>query len=371
MLTRDGLQQIAGEMLERVVAAPPRGDFSLIVRATSGTSGRGPLVAVQAVGPETFRGTYAGSARVALCFGSPYPRLTHAAYLRHLSAPSLSELPIQFSDLGDPLRALLADFGPDMVVGVPSFISAVSNHFDNVSAAGVKKLLLTGELLSANLEEALRTRFKNATLAMEYTSVEVGRIGHQPCGLLPINHYHPIPGARVEIGALGEEGEILVSKTLNPETPLARQVVQYQTGDCGRFVEAKCRCADAATFECLGRQGLDYVKLAGAILRREEFDRVAAHLNAFDDYRAQAQNITEDGRTKGKIVLQVYRKDGVGTEALAQEIGARFAREIFLTPTRTLEELVAEGVFLPLEVSFTDAPFKTGNKDIKLFERSV
>jgi hypothetical protein len=108
------------------------------------------------------------------------------------------------------------------------------------------------------------------------------------------------------------------------------------------------------------------------VLLREEFDRVAVLCrDLFDDYRAEASTRSERGERKGAIVLTVFRRDGCWSVDVERAIGRRFSRELFLTSTRTLAELVAAGLFLPLIVKRAEHAFPLKNKEVKLTERTA
>jgi phenylacetate-coenzyme A ligase PaaK-like adenylate-forming protein len=141
---------------------------------------------------------------------------------------------------------------------------------------------------------------------------------------------------------------------------------EYHIGDVGRLFEYSCPCGKSSVLEVLGRAGFDYVKLAGAILRQEEFDRVIARLNMFDDYRATFSSSYAGARLQGQGIVHIYRKDGVGTPALAREIATQIEKELFVTPTRTWGQLVEDGLLLPLDVVFVPKPFPVGNKPVRL-----
>ena len=160
-------------------------------------------------------------------------------------------------------------------------------------------------------------------------------------------------------------GDILVSVALDDTT----RIENYRTGDLGRMLLGPCACGKKEVFEIVGRKGQDYVKLSGATLRREEWDRVSAALHLFDDYRVEASRVVVDGKVQGKVLMRIYRKDGVGTAALAQEIADKVADMVFVTPTRTYSQLVSAGLLFPLAVEFSAIPFVQSKKEVKIVEK--
>jgi hypothetical protein len=116
---------------------------------------------------------------------------------------------------------------------------------------------------------------------------------------------------------------------------------------------------------------VDYIKLAGALVRREALEHaLAQYSDLFDDYRAELWEDIVNGSPKGTITLRLWRSRGPVTDELVREMSEKISRILFLTPNRTLAELVVEGDFRPLQVHFESAPFPHGHKDVKLFLRN-
>lgn len=223
-----------------------------------------------------------------------------------------------------------------------------------------------GEFLTETTISMLTEFFPNGKVRSLFAVSEIGAVSTVSCDHQPLNFYHPRPGIEVAVYEPDEEGvgELLVTTLLNQTIPIER----YKTGDSVRMHTGECQCGQTTTFEVLGRRGYDYVKVAGTTLRQEECERVAHALRAFDDYRVEVLTAKEDGHMKGKIVLHIFRSDGVGTEGLAREIGVNFSKALHLTPTRTLAELIEQKVFVPVTVVFKDKPFPDANKNIKLID---
>jgi phenylacetate-CoA ligase len=237
---------------------------------------------------------------------------------------------------------------------------------DSNTRLKVRSINVFGEFLTDTTISMLSEFFPNGTVRSLFAVSEIGAVSTVSCDHQPLNFYHPRPGIEVAVYEPDEVGvgELLVSTLLNQTIPIER----YKTGDSVRIHTGECQCGQTTTFEVLGRRGYDYLKIAGVTLRQEETERVAHALHAFDDYRVEASSVREGEHMKGKIVLHVFRKDGVSSEELAREIGTKFARELRLTPTRTLADLVEQKIFVPIEVVFKDMPFPDANKNIKLIE---
>lgn len=363
-MERKDLIPLLQKVWDAFFAAPPVDDvWQYTVRTTSGTSGK-PLLLLNKVGGGG-RSRFGDAHCVLMCMGSLNVRLSHVRHVRReaLKHP-MRVLPLSGADLHTSLVPLVADFAPDYLYGISGFVGRAAPYIDEKAASNVGGIWLCGESLTATLKGRLSAQFPNAPVRMEYIVTEIGGAIGIPCAELPPNTYHPARGVTLEIDApIGESGELLITKRVNELVAVER----YRPGDTARFIPTVCACGESLTFELLGRSGYDYVKVAGALARREEFDRVASRFPQFiDDYRAEVGEKLVDGQMKGTIVLRVFRKSGPVTTELSEEIARDFSRAVFLTPTQTYSKLVAKGLFLPLIVEFSTAPFPQKHKDVKL-----
>ncbi len=366
MLSRADVAAMCEGLIVHFISSPPAIAREYALKVTSGTSGTSPMSSVVHCGPSKWR-KFAESERIVSAHGSLNRRLVETLRISNELTPGPKKsLSVDAKDMSPALTALIEDFVPDTVTGSASLVARASEYFGRAGAR-VRVLRLSGERLSSRVQSILRTRFPRARLRMHYSTSELGGVAQQ-CKDLQPNHYHPQPAVSIEIvnpDASGR-GDIIVTKRLESGFLFDR----YDIGDIGRLVPTACACNAPLTFEHLGRKGHDYVKLAGAILRREEFDRAASLFRHYiDDYRAEASEVLEGGALKGKIVLRVFWRGGFPTPALVKEIARDFSRKIFLTPTRTFADLVAEGAFVSLEIEFSNIPFPQKHKDIKLIRR--
>ncbi|MEY4747607.1 MAG: hypothetical protein RLZZ416_656, partial [Candidatus Parcubacteria bacterium] len=348
---------------------PPGDGRTWVIRMTSGTTNGEPLVIMQTLPADPPASWFGGAMRVALCYGSLNARLNNILLYRKMSGDSPQRiLPMDGREVSVSRKAqttLLAEFRPEMMIGAPSFVLRLAAGLDSQARSGVKALRLAGELLTSQKMRTLAESFPNAEIVSMYIATEIGPITRPSCAHLPPNHYHPRKTIRIEIDEPDDSGfgDILVSTRVGG----AIAIRGYRVGDVGRLYEVACPCGATEALEVQGRKGFDYLKLEGALLRREEFDRVALLFpNVIDDYRAAVSEVVVDSVPKGQVHLRMYRSRGPGTEDLAREIGRRFSQELFVTPTKTLADLVARGIFLPLEAEFVKEPFPEKNKEVKL-----
>ena len=319
-MERKDFPPVAERMLADLLLAPKSEAKLCGLRMTSGTSGREPLLLAwgSGVNIHTFP---AGAERTVICQGALGMRLGSLLFLRY---------------------------------GFTSFILKMIDFIDDKTRRAISSLRFTGEGLSKQAEKIMNNLFPKAEIEMLYSSGETGQISKPSCNYLPFNHYHPHDGVTVEIDNPDESGvgDILVSKNFGGDVSIER----YRIEDLGRMHNIECECGEKITFEVVGKSGNDYLKLGGAILRREEFDRVAQMCDGLmDDYFALADSVTSEGKIKGRITLTVYKKSGQCDDVALSEIKKRFSEELFLTAEKTLNEMVDGGYLMPLVVEFGGA----------------
>lgn len=373
MMERRDVDALSEEILDAIVTHPPSDACKFLVRMTSGTSGSSPLVLVTEYAPEAPNDMIGkcGLKNVVTCNGSFSARLANALVVSQApDGEKMRVLSLVREDLAPSLEKVLSDYQPDSVFGFSSYIANALGYFAPAIAENVKRVTLVGESLSSVFEQMLRDQFPRAEQVEQYIAFETGGyIGNRFCRFLPRGHFHPARGVTISISDPDSDGigDIRVTKNIYRDV----RIEQYRVGDIGRFMPGVCACGEAVTFELIGRKGIDYIKLSGAILRREEFDRVAAMFAPLiHDYRVEARQISENGVAKGEITLRVFYRGGTFSPALLREVGEKFARNLFVSSTKTLSDFVSEGICAPLVMEFADGPFAQGYKDVKLMLRA-
>lgn len=360
ILEREGLARLGDETLRDLSKQPPEAAEArrLTVRMTSGTTGRAPVV----IANEHFAGDSRGFGRsraLMIAIGGNNTRLANALLVAEQAREPIRIMALDDADLAGGFETLVREFAPDAIRGFTSFVRRAA-AFLGEARRGVSLLKLSGEKWTRAIDGEFRSLFPEAQIDVLYITNEIGVIATRDCAALAFGHYHAAPGVLIEIDGADESGlgELLASKRFFRSFSVSR----YRVGDLARIDPGACTCGEAS-FELVGRKGSDYIKLVGAILLREEFDRVAQLCgDLFDDYRAEAWQ----ERGIGHVALTVYAPRSTPDIDIIRE---RFSRALFLTPTRTLEGLCAQGIFAPLEVSVSEQPFPAKNKEVKLTER--
>lgn len=365
MLERNELSALLDETLARAKREPLADILSHGIGVTSGTSGRPLLVSVRKYFAHSAELT--GGPERAICLRSSMSTaLSYVAFTElRARAHYAAMLYIDPAALSKDVGALIEDFDPDELCGFPHAVANLAGVLSAEARGRIGSIELAGEGLPAAIATRIRESFPNAAIRMIYTASEISGIGRS-CPHLPPNTYHPFPGVTVEVfepDADGE-GELLISKMIS----FGIAVRQYRIGDFGKRIEGTCACGERDTFEVLGRNGRDYIKLAGALLRRELFDRAAADCaDVLDDYRAEASLVHTPRGDRGKITLRVYRAGGPPAGAM-ERIRDAFG-SVFVTPSRRLNEVIESGAFEPIEILESETPFPPEIKVAKIVSR--
>jgi phenylacetate-coenzyme A ligase PaaK-like adenylate-forming protein len=359
------IAEIFNEAVEDLITHPPKEAHKYLIRSTSGTTGKRPLHIVFEMNPHMY-GRFDGSERLLGCIGLMNIRLSSALLIRYGSVEGQRIMCLDHKDLSDErVTPLLNDFAPDMVYGMVFFLLSTVRQVLAKGLESVHSIILTGEYLTASLRASLQGYFPNAVITEGYGSTEAALINTSPCGYLPPHTYHFLKGITVDINEPDEDGvgEVLISWKVFRNFRARR----YKIGDSGKLLQEPCRCGESVTLQLMGRIGYDYLKLAGALLRKEEFDRVAALCkDLMDDYRAEAYSVNQMERIVGGVELQVYRSSGMLDATEKSALAAKFSSELFVTPTQTLADLVAKNAFIPLQIKTVTEPFAQSAKAVKL-----
>jgi len=335
----------------------------MAIRTTSGTSGSSPLVFVRKVTDHNAIVPMRQVKNLLVIFGSMNHRLNQVVGALYLSKTVEHIIAVDNADFAPGLERVLDDFRPDGIRGSASQIMRMSEHIIDANILSrIKVINFSGEFLSRGNQQFLHGKMPQATMFQRYAASEVGTIGENICGHLPINSYHPNSDVIIEISKTDHNGigDILVSKPRS-------SILRYRIGDCGRLIQTPCPCGNPVTFEVLGRTGFDFIKLVGTLLRQEEFDRVAAELSRYmKEYRGEVREEIMHGKVYGKIHLRVVPTEYLfQSPAPEQFLSRMFSERVFLTPTQTLGQLIEKKFFLPMEIIFVKG-FPPQNKNIKL-----
>lgn len=331
------------------------------LRATSGTSGLGPLFC-----PRTklrhmeYRLAYHDFKKPVLAY--PVPAMPH--WHEAFQAEHGVNAPCVVLDPANPAATarLARDAGVDAISCFAFHIAVIAPHLVAEGVAPqIRFIELCGEVCSRALFSYIKTTFPNAVVIPFYGSSEVedSPIG-VPCraitGEEPLAVYHGKPSHYLEIidpetlatidPQRGAEGELVL--TAYPGEPSAFPLLRFRTGDSVRVVEDNCAKHGTWSFTVLGRTQMDFVKVQGGVLSADEIARALATMPERISDRFELHCFEEPGAA-GPLLAPVLKielnaPDGADFAALAEEIAAR----IRVAPEMTYAEGVSRGRYAPL-----------------------
>jgi phenylacetate-coenzyme A ligase PaaK-like adenylate-forming protein len=354
---------LAEKRLAEFIKTRPADAKQYSIKLTSGSTAA-PIISVSENLEHYFK-TYSKSVSAVVGFASMNLRMANAMYARHHTTDNPRRiLFLDVNDLVPGLGELLGDLAPDLIRGFPSFMVRISEHMREADMHAVKYLVFAGELFTDARVTFFKTHYPNAIVRRMYIAGEMGPISALDCGHLPCNCYHPMAGVTLTIDNPNELGigAVLVTKTIEDGV----RVEDYRIGDTARWRTEPCACGAPLAFEIMGRDGFDYIKILGTLLRVEEVERVLAPFaHRLAEYRVEAAEVSTDVGSKGQLTLRVYSPGGMTSEA-ADALLNTFADTLYMTPTKTLRRLIVEGIFLPPRLEQEPVSFMGPGKAFKL-----
>ena len=257
----------------------------------------------------------------------------------------------------------LIDFKAQSINGLPSNLSKFAAIFSSFSgfASSIKKIIFGGDFVSRAQFEIIRNFFPKINddlIVSDYIMTECGRIGTF-CEYLKKKYggyqaYHPaVKNGVMEIVNADSNGygEIIVSKI----KPDKAAIIRYRTGDVGKALREKCPCGNTFSLLLLGRADFDYIKCAGTLIIRKELERV---LNNFhDDIKEWRADVRELSGVEpiGELSIKIKPSEKLSrNKNKIQDISLKISGGLFLTPSKTLSDLVADKKFMPLRMEIVD-----------------
>ena len=131
-------------------------------------------------------------------------------------------------------------------------------------------------------------------------------------------------------------------------------------GDGAALLPGRCACGNPHLLRLTGKLGLDSLKYAGITLRADmvELALTRAADIVENDFRLHLREETAGGRPRPALELCLALRDkrvlGPAREELAGKLAGVLAAALHVSSSRTLEDLVKEGQFVPLKVTLLD-----------------
>jgi phenylacetate-CoA ligase len=227
---------------------------------------------------------------------------------------------------------LIADLGVTAYTGLPSYLKALIDRFDDAgldrASWRLERALMTAEPLPDSLRALLAERVPHVRMA--YGTGETGLLAWEPAGEEPGNGLVLADGVHVQVCEIGTgvpltddtEGEVVIT-LLRADYPLVR----FGTGDLSAWMlgpDGSLRLRGV-----LGRVGAA-VKVRGMFLHPRQVEAVMAGVEGVADYRF----VIERENHRDQMRCEVVAVDGVDGSALEQAVasavknGLRFSTEV-------------------------------------------
>jgi phenylacetate-coenzyme A ligase PaaK-like adenylate-forming protein len=212
----------------------------------------------------------------------------------------------------------------------------------------IRFISLGGEMCSNEGRAHFQDLFPRSVIETRYGSSEIKSTRGYQCHYLykkPTNFFHVVT-TKYFIESV--KGEILHTDL---ESPKAFPMIRYQTGDSGDILHKKCRCGNDSLLILGQRKDWDVLKFAGVTLRADVIrESLSKLVNPTETpWQMHVYEARVGDQLKPRLVLEVTPqslRDG----RLLLNGKDKISKDLFLTATKTLADLVKDNLFLPLEI---------------------
>jgi len=238
----------------------------------------------------------------------------------------------------------------------------------------IKWIVLFGEMLSHQKFKIFKNQFPNAYIEIRYGNTEnvngYNTMGYW-CKFLNgelINTFHILTSVYFietisENGqpvAPGQSGEIVDTSLV----PRAFPFIRYRHGDVGVITRKKCRCGNDDFLEIIGHENYNELKYHGTIIHTKAIDTAMENVEDLVEpwFQMHVWEEMAGDKLMPKLKLNLLLKNkSNNNEKTKSIIQKTVSHNLFLTMNKTLENLVENKTFLPLEIEFLDSiPKETG-----------
>ena len=342
------------------------------VTATSGTTGKGPLVTFLPERMSMFEGkrvsaSYLGTKNKIIELGIKYyllikpPFSINNSILENRSPFAVIADPDNFTasaEIASRLRIEAIHTTPTILY---FFTPYLKKKYD---LKKIKFIQFGGELCSNEKLMLFKRTFPNSYITNRYVASE-GPVITWQCEYLAqknLQLQHLLPGTIAECldtltgeeVARGDVGE-LVYTILYPDVFVP---IRYRTGDYVIFKEEKCKCKKPyPIFEALGKIGYDSIAIQGTkLLISDILDAIKKTKGLVNDFKAHVHERIRGGRIYYIVEVQLIPKDKKNLKNLLfkEKIRDKMEKNLYISSSLTYKDLVDKDVFLPLKVEFME-----------------
>jgi len=279
-------------------------------------------------------------------------------------------------DLKNPyIKDVLAAVRPTDIFSTPSYITLFLNSLSQDAQKNilenVRYLFLSMEFIFESMIKIWKKMAPHAQFRSDYGNSESNMISYwcssfaqdyMVKGLTP-NVFHVIPELPFNIQIVDQDnkgvGEIVISTPYLPK---------FRTGDLGELIHRKCSCGATRSIVVHGRKNYDVIHCVGATILLVELEKLFKSLDeCVSDYLVEVREVEKGRKTVGELTCKIVQNPKCKMdEPLLNDIivQALYAR-LFVTQTRTVGELIEQGIFAPTKVHIvSNLPW--GYKKIRL-----
>ncbi|MDD2822459.1 MAG: hypothetical protein PHQ59_00050 [Candidatus Daviesbacteria bacterium] len=252
---------------------------------------------------------------------------------------------------------LMSKLRVDSMIISPSNLTRLLPHLEKFyDLKKIKYISMGGEYRSSERLSYFKEKFPNAYFNLKYAATGVGGMGRSCKYLVKQSPQllHPRPHLYYEFINPKEESELVVTHLDNSrELPLIR----YKTGDMVKSYIEDCQCGEKEVIKVFGRIGTDVIKAGGIYFYPEPIDDLIVSQKDILDISNWKLHIYEkDKKNKlPRLHFQLMLGKGINKSSAKKKIVKAINQKLFFESMESLEELVKQKRFLPIEVEFVQS----------------
>lgn len=213
----------------------------------------------------------------------------------------------------------------------------------------IKYITLVGEMCTNAKARLFKQKFKNAEFFYSYGISEAQERFGFSCphlNTLETNLFHPSSDFYFEVL---ESKEFVATTLIKNSFPLIR----YKTGDLVEIEDLQCRCGKKQVLRFIGRAGFESAKVHGTIIYAHLLDDALESVGSLLRSNKWQLLIREEAlgvKIMPKLTLRLVLEKGKESQEDRSVIAKRISENFLISSSKTLSNLVSQGMFLPLEV---------------------
>ena len=296
--------------------------------------------------------------------------------VRHMIYATKNSVPFVLSKPDNLVLSanMIKEAGIEGIISTPTILELLIVELTNLGInRQIRWVCLAGEHCSKQKRDLMKKSLPNADIEMVYGSAEAGIIGVQ-CEEIKkeTNCFHPAEEVFLEV--LNENGNPEKEATpgnvvITTLTKSAFPLIRYQINDMATVQYKPCKCGALSTFTLLGRSDFDSIKVQGTLIHTEAVERALSMISkdVETDYRLSVYEKRVNNKMLPELIIELIPLDKLiaNPDEFRQTITETISKNLWLSPRKTLNDLVKANVFLPLRVKLVDGIEKNPNGKTK------